>query len=307
MSAPPPWLEALQTEFSALLRSPLDSTSGTFRETRTEYPPQLIEQLATRGAVAASREDRLALYHTQYWMRLFTVLQDCFPRVAHSVGYFHFNRLASLHLSERPPNHFDVARAGDGFAQRLRLALADKHPPLEELKLWHETVRASGVPAQLALQALQLDEAEQRALDAPQPSIWTPSVDEYATLSERRLRFSAGFSVVQEDWDLVRHSALAQAEAPSGAGSQRPDSNARPEPLPQRRYWVFYRSAKGVAFLPVRAELASLLVSCRQMSLGSALELAEAKATERQLATLRSNLESWVRLALKTGWWIGFH
>ncbi|KYG09690.1 hypothetical protein BE21_16445 [Sorangium cellulosum] len=302
---PPPWLRELQGDFTAVLRAPLDPSAGRFRERQERYPARLVAQLKG-GPGGPAPAERLAVYHRQYWMRLFTALQTGFPRVARAMSHWHFNHLAALHLAERPPCHADLDDATRGFAERLHRALerpggAGPRRPLERPPhgdAWCRRVELSRAPIAMVRQALRMDEAERRAYESPFEGLWRPTPEELARLAGSRLRFAVSCSLAEEDWDLARFSQLAGADRDKCA----------PEPIrrhPSTRTWVFARSAAGTTTTSVDPRFARLLERCRELPFGQALAAVERGCTAAEAAQLRANLQGWIALALASGWWTG--
>ncbi|WP_437621213.1 HvfC/BufC N-terminal domain-containing protein [Sorangium sp. So ce1151] len=305
---PPRWLRELQRDFTAVLRAPLDSGTGVFRERQERYPARLVAELRS-GPGGPAPAERLALYHRQYWMRLFTALQTSFPRVSRAMGYWHFNHLAALHLAARPPRHFDLDEVARGFAARLDRALqrldearrGRERPAREhEEDAWSRRVELSRAPLDMVRQALHMDEAERHAFESPFEGLWRPTPEELAGLAqpEARLRFAVSFTLAQEDWDLARFSRLAGAEQDGGA----PEAIRR---HPSTRTWVFARSAAGTTTTSVDPLFARLLERCRELPFGEALAAVEQGCTAEEAARLRAGLQGWIALALASGWWTG--
>ncbi|WP_437671903.1 HvfC/BufC N-terminal domain-containing protein [Sorangium sp. So ce131] len=302
---PPGWLRELQRDFSAVLRAPLDSGSGTFRERQERYPERLVAQLKS-GPGSLAPAERLALYHRQYWMRLFTALQTGFPRASRAVGYWHFNHLAALHLAARPPQHVDIDEATRGFAARLggalqRLDEAERgrgsKPPAHEDE-WCRRIELSRAPRAMVRQALRMDEAERHAYESPFEGLWRPTPAELGKLAEGRLRFAVSCTLTHEDWDLARFSRLTGVDRDEGApGAVRRHLS--------RRCWVFARSATGTATTCVDPLFARLLRRCRELPFGQALAAVEHGCTAAEAARLRAKLQGWILLALASGWWTG--
>jgi len=113
-TTPPPWWSALQDDFGRFLRAPLIAADGHFRSGPPD--PALLARVVDDAAGAGpGARARLALYHEQYWMRLFHTPQQAFPRTARVTGFFAFNRLASAHLQACPPRGRDLADVGRDF------------------------------------------------------------------------------------------------------------------------------------------------------------------------------------------------
>src|SRR4051812_20796298 len=82
--ASPAWLLELQATFGDVLRTPLSSATGTFCADTAAYPAALLARVTSRAEI--SQAERLAVYHRQYWFRLFTLLQGAFPLTANLIG-----------------------------------------------------------------------------------------------------------------------------------------------------------------------------------------------------------------------------
>ncbi|WP_437576118.1 HvfC/BufC N-terminal domain-containing protein [Sorangium sp. So ce887] len=304
---PPGWLREIQRDFTAVLRAPLDSDTGRFEERQELYPARLVAQLRS-GPGGPAPAERLALYHRQYWMRLFTALQTSFPRVSRAMSCWHFNHLAALHLAERPPRHADLDEAARGFAERLHRALerledaGPRRPPERPPHgdAWCRRLQLSRAPLAMVRQARCMDEAERHAYESPFEGLWRPTPEELARLAlgEARLRFAVSCTLAQEDWDLARFSRLAGADQDEGA----PAAIRR---HPSTRTWVFARSATGTTTTSVDPLFARLLDRCRELPFGQALAAVEQGCTAAEAAQLRANLQGWIALALASGWWAG--
>ncbi|WP_437295572.1 HvfC/BufC N-terminal domain-containing protein [Sorangium sp. So ce426] len=307
---PPAWLRELQRDFTAVLRAPLDASAGRFRELSERYPAGLVAQVKV-GPAGLAPAERLAVYHRQYWMRLFTALQTSFPRVSRAMSYWHFNHLAALHLAACPPRHADLDAASSGFAERLRGALRGpdgarrgRHPvrPARGHEdAWRRRIELSGAPLAMVRQALRMDEAERLACESPFEGLWRPTPEELAGLAEARLRFAVSFTLTHEDWDLARFSRRAGGDL--GDLEERP-LNARRRHA-STRAWVFARSAAGTTTTSVDPLFARLLERCRALPFGQALAAVEQGCTAAEAAQLQVNLQGWIALALSNGWWMG--
>lgn len=303
---PPPWLGPLQAMFAEAIQSPLDASTGTFRSRASECRPELLA-LLTDGS-----EARLALYHEQYWMRLFTAMQQEFPRLAQVLGYWRFNAVATLHLQASPPIHTDMARCADRLADRVLATLDDltqAHPegggvpdsrgicslvPADATGPWIRALAQSGAPVELARQAARMDEAVRHAIGRPFPGVWRPTTEDLATLSVCRLRFAPSFRLLREDWALAERGEL----------TERPGPFTRHE-TPQ--YWVSWRAERSTALRKVEPGLARLFRLLARLPLGQALREMEAHADEERVDRLAEVLPRWIELSLSSGWWIGVH
>jgi hypothetical protein len=299
---PPPWLEAFQADFSSLLRAPLDSSSGTFREHKGAYAAELLAQVkvpSSAGKNHSTASDRLALYHRQYWMRLFTALQSRFPRLSLALGYFRFNQLCSCYLIAHPSISYDIDAIGDDFPALVRTAVT-----LDErgLPLQHHASRiiaSKRGDRALVLEALNIDVAERKCFQSAFEPRWNPTAVELRSLPYLKLEYAASFQLVHETWSLVHRSTLTPIDAKSA-----PTSGSAHR-LPSPRHWVFVRSEAGIGLHGITPACANFLALCQQYSFGDALRRLEQQATPQALDDVRANLSSWVQAALEFRFWIG--
>jgi hypothetical protein len=300
---PPPWLAPLQEAFGAFLERPLDMQRGTLRS--PPEAPALLPALANPSTARA----RIALYHEQYWMRLFAALQTELPRFAQVVGYWHFNALATLHVRRRPPTRVDIARCGDGLSDHLievldRLAAseslgAEPSPdirPISQLVRgrdpWEIPLQRVHAPVDLARQALRMDEATRQALGSPHTGVWHPTRAEVATLAERRLRFAPSFRLLREDWALADRSGPTDPPPPFARHSA-------------PRFWVSFRAERTTALAGVEPGFAQLLRLTAERPFGEALDAIVQGRGRAESAGLEAALPRWIQRALSAGWWIG--
>ncbi len=303
--APPSWLRELQRDFTGALRAPLDSSTGVFRERQQQYPARLVAQLKS-GPAGIAPAERLALYHRQYWMRLFTALQASFPRVSRALSYWHFNHLAALYLTANPPRHIDLDEESRGFSARLDSALQSLTDARHGRKpqrpaprdAWRQRLQLSKAPIAMVRQALCMDDAERHAYESPFEGLWRPTPEEIAGLAERRLRFATSYRLTREDWDLARFSRLTGSDQDEAA----PAAIRR---LPSTRTWVFSRSAVGLTTTSVDPLFARLLERCGELPFGQALAAVEQSCTAAEAGQLRASLQGWITLALSHGFWTG--
>jgi hypothetical protein len=310
--APPDWWASLQREVAALLTVPLDDDGGRFRARTERYASALAGQIVDDGPGVRAR---LALYHEQYWKRLFQSLQQAYPRTTRALGAFTFNRVAARHLGRHPPAAVDLAGVQEGFYAGLAAELSALAGPASQgyrvletpiAALVARAPSASGgllvdrgpsvvdaalaeadAPWSLVMQALALDEAERRALRAPREPPWLPSALERSRLRAARMRVAASFSLVRADFDLA-------ADDPA---------QMRRRTSPQHHLVV--RSQTGVATVRVDPLFARLLARSGDEPLGDAIA-AVARAAQGPLrARLAENLEGYLERALELGVWVG--
>ena len=99
----PDWLVELQGRFGAVIRTPLDRSSGALRATVSANAPAALDDSLDGPRRPAA--ERLAVYNRQYWFRLFGVMQTAFPLTARLLGHWHSTttRRAFSSLTRRTP------------------------------------------------------------------------------------------------------------------------------------------------------------------------------------------------------------
>lgn len=316
MSAPPvpPWLADLQRGFGAVLRAPLDRSSGALRAVPAGYDAATVERI---GGDAPAR---LAVYNRQYWFRLFNVLQGEMPLVTALAGAWTFNELAGRFLLDHPPRGVDLASAADGFDGFL-----EAHAPPEGIV---PDGLSSRLPRAALVQAASVDQAFRRALSAPEEASFRPSPADAARLGRCRLVPSRALSVVDEGWPLLE---LRRDLSHAGPPKMGPASRASALPAPHAggpRSWALFRargpapgppgaaSAKerggaGEAIagspraVPLHPLQAALLRHLRAHPVGAALALLEAESAGVDTAALASRVRQWLAEGMDLGFWTG--
>ncbi|MCX5741375.1 MAG: putative DNA-binding domain-containing protein, partial [Proteobacteria bacterium] len=236
-------LAELQRQFGEMLRAPLDRSSGTLRAIPDRYDPAL------RAAVVGDGGARLAVYHRQYWFRLFGVLQQAYRLATALLGPWAFNDLAARFLVAHPPSGHDLGRVVDGF----------------EAFVAGDAITRSTVPREALIEAVRIDDAFRAVFAAPDaaPVVLTPA--DAARLLGARLRSAPAFALIDETWPLI-----ALRDALPITPSER--VVALPPPHDQgRRTWAICRGADGQRVLPLSAAHAALLRLLEMYPLGEAL------------------------------------
>jgi hypothetical protein len=285
----PEWLLELQARFGALLRTPLDRSTGSLRADTSAYEAALVE--AAEASATVTSADRLAVYHRQYWFRLFTVLQGLYPLTARLAGYWRFNELAAAHLRQRPPRGFDLDAVGEQF----ELSLAELPPESVALA----SGSAVGVAAQPLLEAARVDAAFHRVTRAPHAEPFHPSMADAARLLASGLRLSPAVALVQENWPLCElRAALADRH-------QR-DTIRLPEPWPAPRFWLLGRRGPKVGLLALEPREAQLLDLLQRLPLEQALGHLEAAVPPAERDALPEKAQAWLARSVRLGVWAGF-
>jgi hypothetical protein len=97
---------------------------GLIQVPATDYPSELLEIIANHKGLHAA--DRLGAYRMQYWFRLFTILQEQYPRLVAQIGHERFNPLAMEFLLLHPNEEHSLAQLGKGLAAFIKTKLKDK-------------------------------------------------------------------------------------------------------------------------------------------------------------------------------------
>lgn len=115
-------LDEVQREFFAAVRMPLRGTSRS----STELPPSeeghsevFLEKAGRlmRGGANLSPEERLELYHRQYWFRVLDSLAEDFPVLRKMAGEEWFWELMEAYLLECPSESFTLRHLGWRMAE----------------------------------------------------------------------------------------------------------------------------------------------------------------------------------------------
>lgn len=280
------WLAELQARFGEVLRQPLDHSGRQLRAPVESYPERTLADL--KAGPHTSAHERLAVYHRQYWFRLFGVLQSEFPLTARLLGMWTFNGLASRFLVREPPRHYDIQHVAHGFAAFLARELTD-----EAIEIPQGTL-----PSRAVLEASAIDEAFAQVLAAPLrvPFAFTP--EHAAVLPRARLEPASSWQLVRESWPLM---ALRQQLA----GDQGEHSVPLPPAHAGPQHWVVYAGAQGYGALPLPAVRARLLAALRELSVSEALARVEQGANREERALLLAQAQTWLADSVQRGFWSG--
>lgn len=270
------WLADLQAELSAVLRTPLDPSTGALRADTERYPRAICAEVLGDSLEAAA--ERLAIYNRQYWLRLLRTLQRELPLTCRLLGAFRFNRVAMRFVLEHPPRERDLGQVAEGFEAFLARALPDE--------------RAPHAPPQLALvQAAGIDCAYRRVFRAPAEPRFEAA---HGLHPDARLRTSQAHARVTEHWPLVALRARILADT-----SERPV--ALPEPLPQPQTWALVRTARGIGQVVLEPQHANLLALLETYALSEALARLERACPEAERDALPGRVKRWLSRSVKLG------
>jgi hypothetical protein len=280
MKDPPDWLAALQQRFGALIRTPLDRATGSLRAQTQRYDRAICDDIDP-GPHTGARE-RLAVYHRQYWFRLFTMLQGEYRLTARLVGMWQFNGLASRYLQEHPPRSHDLQHAAHAFVDFAARLPRSGH---------------AGVPRDALCEAAQLDAAHARVFLAPDVHLLTPAQLGGADLPARRLRLAPTVALFRESRPLV---ALRRTLLDDSADTAVP----LPAPLAAPNYWVIFRVDDGTQLAQIDPLAHLLFTSLCESAVGEALARLEASCDAATRATLPARVQHWLRESMKVGFWL---
>lgn len=116
----PNTLLEIQTWFAKIITSPLKESD---QANLPIYQSHLIDEICRRIAPSPQlkSEERLGIYHQQYWWRLITIMQELYPSLVSLFGYEEFNRLiAEPYLHDYPPEDWFLSRIGSNLPEWLK-------------------------------------------------------------------------------------------------------------------------------------------------------------------------------------------
>lgn len=279
----PDWLAAMQARFSAVIRTPLDRTTGTLRAAVEDYPEQALADVCDAPNTTAA--ERLAVYNRQYWFRLLTVMQTAFPVTTALLGPWRFNAYAADFLHAHPPGTWDLDRAPDGFERFVATLPADDLP-------------ADDLPVEALTDAATLDASWRALFRAPASAPFRPRPDDAARILDARLTPSPAVALYVERWPLV---ALRRARE----GESRETQRALPPRLATPQGWLLLREPGGVRQIPLEPLETELLSLLRAMTVREALGRLEASCAQAERATLPARAQRWLADGVARGVWCG--
>lgn len=331
---PPAWWQTLEADFAAFLRTPLRDDGGRFHS-GPDAAASLLPRVSSDDDVGAAR--RLALYHEQYWMRLFHVLQQAFPRTCRVLGAFTFNQLASAFLVAQGPRGFDLDDLARAFHPALLAALdilvpagerattphgvihdavAARMARIESHRLpvpaWAPVLHRVPLPWSMLAQALSLDEACRRAFDASASRPWAIADADIDALMASRARVvvAPSFSIVRVDW-AIDIDGLAMPPggnaAANAAAEEADDTGTTPGPIrcTPALHHVVVHHPDGVRHGVVDAVLARILARLRREDFHALQRHVAEKFPPGAVEHLQHSFAAYARLAAAQGWWVG--
>jgi hypothetical protein len=274
------WLADVQQRFGELIRTPLDRRTGSLRAPVESYSPTL------RGEVLAGPEasavERLAVYHRQYWFRLYTVLQSEYPLTARLLGMWSFNELASHYVTAHAPRSFDLQHVAHELVGFLTGFL-----PIDS--------NFDGVARTALLEAAAIDRAFSQVFLAPEPTLLDARAMT-SELSRARLKLAPTVALIAESWPLMELRKTILDEA-SDERRPLPSQHAVPQ------YAAVFRietSLKVASLEPVAYRLFTLLT---EHDVSDALAALETTCDADERAALPGKVQALLRDSVSAGFW----
>lgn len=281
---PPSELAALQQHFTTVLRTPLDTRTGTFTPDLQRCPSELRSEVID-GARGTGLE-RLGVYQRQYWLRLFTVMQAELPLSARLMTLFRFNRLVQHYLGDCAPREHDLGRVADRFTTWLA-AHADVLHRLD--------IR---VPKPALEQALSVDEAFRQVWTAARMPRFAPNADDAARLPQLRLIPAPTCRLVDTDWPFVEARRTLMTDATA-------ERIALPARLGRTRHWLILRTESGIGQLRLLPRQSQLYRLCASMPLEQAVTRLSDQCSRQERQDLATQVQAWLAQSMELGLWAG--
>ena len=120
----------MQAWFAKIITSPLQECD---QANLPVYQSHLIDDIRKRIASSPQlkSEERIGIYHQQYWWRLISIMQELYPSLVHLFGYEEFNRLiAEPYLLDCPPQDWFLSRIGSNIPDWLKKNYQEKNASL---------------------------------------------------------------------------------------------------------------------------------------------------------------------------------
>jgi hypothetical protein len=282
----PAWLAQLQARFGAVLRTPLDRSTGTLRAQPDAYEVALCQKVQEGPGLGS--EQRLSVYNRQYWFRLFGVMQNEYPLTAALFGYWRFNDYAARFLLENPPCNVDIHKVAEGFDEFLLRAVPEPSIPLDPSQ--------PALPRAALQDAARLDTALRHALYAPkEPRLRLAETDAQG-FARGRLRPRTGLTVLSERWPLVALRRQLGACRTGGRASL-------PPPHSGNAWWAVFGTDAGTGQLELSLLQAQLFLLLIEHPVAEALARLEAGCPLEERAALPARVQGWLAQSAELGFW----
>jgi len=219
-----------------------------------------------------SAEDRVDIYASAYFYRIFDVLKEDYPATLKVLGETDFHNLITGYLIEYPPTHFSITYAGQFLARYVEThPLTERYPYIADLARLERAL----IDSFIAPDAEPLSSETMRSID---PDAW----------GSLRMRTHPSVLLLQASWDVA--PVLRSLEE----GRTLPDDPASgrfPIVIRRTNNRSFYRNAEW-------AEFEALSLARQGTSFGEICELVDAKTSGESAATIASLLARWLADAM---------
>jgi Putative DNA-binding domain len=276
-----PFWPTLQHAIGCTLRLPLSRVTSNLVSNLGALDTETAREFVAdeRGSI----RERLGIYNRQYWFRLFSVMQQEFPILAHLLGYWEFNGWAAQFLQFSPPRTADIGDIGNGFVEFLRLEVPRRNKTLTP-------------NLTLISQAADVDEAYRRIIRAPPVVAWRPSPTDVLRIAKSSLQAAANLAFVKEDWPLVE---LRDAFEPDSKGP----IDVRPLNAP--KHWAIMRVTHGMGRVQLQPDEYELFVAIQNRPLSTVLAELQRQTSSEDIPTLSIQVNHWLTRSMKLGFWTG--
>lgn len=271
---PPEALKRLQEGLGQAIRLPVSFETGKFAFASENYAGSIASAVLPRGK--QSGRDRLSIYNEQYWFRLFTILQEDYPLLAATLGMWRFNQLACAYLDRFP----------------------SRSPFLDKLADKFEAFLGGDAPyaSTLTLQIAALETALAKTFHAPASEAFRPDrfAEQVPAMSgDSVLVFQSGFSLFEEDWNLMESRVLLLKK-----NAEDPVTLHKPVLESRKGYWAIFRKEGRLDWKEIdRTQYRLLSELARGCPLGEACEKLvadlDANLDEEALGRLPADLPRW--------------
>ena len=265
---PPQSLHDLQQEMGAAITIPYEwDSNGEYGPTPEKYPARLLSRITEHNGIPA--RDRLRVYNSGYWNRLFTILQDELPLLVHLMGVDEFNRFASHYLQAFPSASPILNNLCDGLPEFMTM----DHD-------WN---------TDLLREAADLEYRYIKAFDAAQLPPLDPeklSATEAEGLADRPLYIQPHTTLFDEQWNMVESRKIARSTD---------DDTLILKPESKHQHWLLYRSlGNAITPFPISTLQRDLLSALyRGDTFSDAIEAACANLPSDELTLVTENLPGW--------------
>ena len=280
------WLAQLQAQFGAGLRLALDRKTGVLQAPVGDYDAKLIDQLADGPTLVAAQ--RFAVYHRQYWFRLFTTLQQAYPLLVDLLSAWKFNEVAAQYLAQHPPTQADLHSVVAQFA----LYLEQKWSEDANLEVGSDSISAAVLRC-----AAQIDDAFSRVIVAPDLPRFSLSPELANHLAQVKLHAAPGWRLICDPWQLLQRRHELVRGTPS---VQLGEIGRTRQPV----WWLVFASSTGYGVRELTSRHAVFLQLLDALPLGQALTQLEAATQADAQSNLPELVQEWLAQGVRDGLWL---